>query len=133
MECRREYLCIDETKHSTILENKQIHTHIYIYIYIYIYIHIYIYVFIFIYTYMYHPKTVILVEQQKICTSPEKKRYTCVMPEKQIIHVQSRRMNNITRALIFQRILEVLLFIPKHCIFYVFVDKSSFPLDYFFH
>ena len=88
MECRKKYLCIDETKHSNILGhicnilkmknwNKQIqiHTHIYIYLYLYIYV---------------SPQKKFAGRIAKKCKSPEKKIYihssritscTCTKPK----------------------------------------------------
>ena len=84
---------------------------------------------IYIYTYV-SPQESYTGRTAKKMYVTRKEKYTCVIPEKQVIHVQSQRMNSITRVLILQRILEVFLFIPIHCIFWRFLIRVSFPLDY---
>ena len=58
-----------------------------------------------------------------------KKRKICVIRHRNF--VQNQRRNNIYACLTPQRILEILWSIPIHCIFWRFLIKISFPLDYF--
>ena len=83
MECRKEYLCIDETKHSPILgaqnlekdKFKQTNT-------IYIYIHIF--------THVSHQESY-TGRTARNMTSPEKKTYTCVIPEKDTLYMHKAK------------------------------------------